>query len=123
MAARFAARLLERLAGPELEAKLVDLALSDLDALPPDKLEALRAALREPGVDIRGGQRLSARRGAARRLRSGARTGWRAARLAPNSARTPCSRRACCIMAGAWVLMANLRDELSFFTAALEHGD
>ena len=27
-----------------------------------------------------------------------------------------------CIMAGAWVLMANLRDELGFFTEALEHG-
>ena len=48
IAARFATRLLERLAGPELEAKLADLALSELDAERPDKLEALRTALREP---------------------------------------------------------------------------
>ena len=68
IAARFAARLLERLAGPELEAKLVELALSELDAQPPDKLEALRTALREPGVKHQGGQRLSARRGAPCRL-------------------------------------------------------
>jgi F-type H+-transporting ATPase subunit b len=27
-----------------------------------------------------------------------------------------------CLMAGAWVLMANLRDELNFFTSAVEHG-
>ena len=27
-----------------------------------------------------------------------------------------------CIMAGAWVLMANLRDELDFFAGGLEHG-
>ena len=53
LAARFAARLLERLAGPELEARLVDLALDDLDSLPSDELETLRAALREPGVNIR----------------------------------------------------------------------
>jgi len=27
-----------------------------------------------------------------------------------------------CIMAGSWVLMANLRDELNFFGGAFDHG-
>jgi len=53
IAARFATRLLERLAGPELEAKLADLALSELNAERPDKPEALRTALREPGGSIK----------------------------------------------------------------------
>jgi F-type H+-transporting ATPase subunit b len=27
-----------------------------------------------------------------------------------------------CIMAGSWVLMANLRDELNFFAGTFDHG-
>jgi hypothetical protein len=27
-----------------------------------------------------------------------------------------------CIMAGSWVLMANLRDELGFFAESFDHG-
>jgi hypothetical protein len=27
-----------------------------------------------------------------------------------------------CIMAGSWVLMANLRDELGFFAGTFDHG-
>ena len=122
IAARFAARLLERLAGPELEAKLVDLALSELDTHPPDKLEALRAALREPGVRVKvvtayplGETRRSAFAQAFSQL-AGRPVG-------PLFAEDPVLRAGTCVMAGSWVLMANLRDELSFFSEMFDHGE
>ena len=121
VAARFAARLLERLAGPELEARLVDLALNDLDSLPSDKLETLRAALRESGVNIRVVTAYpldAARRAAIARSLQG--LAGRA--TAPEFSEDAVLKAGICIMAGAWVLMANLRDELGFFTEALEHG-
>jgi len=122
IAARFAARLLERLAGPELEAKLVDLALSELVTHPPDKLEALRAALREPGVRVKvvtayplGETRRSAFAQAFSQL-AGRPVG-------PLFAEDPVLRAGTCVMAGSWVLMANLRDELSFFSEMFDHGE
>jgi len=122
IAARFAARLLERLAGPELEAKLVDLALSELVTHPPDKLEALRAALREPGVRVKvvtayplGETRRSAFAQAFSQLASRP--------IAPLFAEDPVLRAGTCVMAGSWVLMANLRDELSFFSEMFDHGE
>lgn len=39
---QFAARLLSRLTGPELEAKIIDLFLADLQKLPDDRLQAIR---------------------------------------------------------------------------------
>jgi F-type H+-transporting ATPase subunit b len=45
-AAAFAARLLERLAGPELDARLVELLAEDLAALPEDSLRPLAEAAR-----------------------------------------------------------------------------
>ena len=121
LAARFTARLLERLAGPELEARLVDLALDDLDSLPSDKLETLRAALREPRVHIRVVTAYpldAARRAAIARSLEG--LAGRA--TTPQFSEDAVLKAGICIMAGAWVLMANLRDELGFFTEALEHG-
>jgi F-type H+-transporting ATPase subunit b len=122
IAARFAARLLERLAGPELEAKLVDLALSELVTQPPDKLDALRAALREPGVRIKvvtayplDETRRSAFARAFSQLASRP--------VAPSFAEDPILRAGTCVMAGSWVLMANLRDELSFFSEMFDHGE
>lgn len=121
VAGRFAARLLARLAGPELEARLVDLALNDLDSLPADRLEALRAALREPGVNIRVVTAYpldAARRATIVRSLEG--LAGRA--TVPEFSEDAVLKAGVCIMAGAWVLMANLRDELGFFTEAIEHG-
>jgi F-type H+-transporting ATPase subunit b len=121
VAARFTTRLLERLAGPQLEARLVDLALNDFDSLPSDKLETLRAALRDPGVNIRVVTAYpldTARRAAIARSLEGV-----AGRTtAPEFSEDAVLKAGICVMAGAWVLMANLRDELGFFTEALEHG-
>ncbi|MFI5168406.1 MAG: F0F1 ATP synthase subunit B [Thermoanaerobaculales bacterium] len=121
IAARFATRLLERLAGPELEAKLADLALSEIEAQAPDKREALRTALREPGVTIKvvSSYPLDAARRAAFTQALG-RLAGRA--LAPEFAEDTVLKAGICIMAGSWVLMANLRDELNFFATAFEHG-
>ena len=122
IAARFATRLLERLAGPELEAKLADLALRELDAQGPDKLEALRAALREPGVTIKvvSAYPLDEARRAAFTQALGTLAG-RA--LAPKFTEDTVLKAGVCIMAGSWVLMANIRDELSFFSEMFDHGE
>ena len=121
IAARFATRLLERLAGPELEAKLADLALSEIEAQAPDKREALRIALREPGVTTKvvSAYPLDAARRAAFTQTLGRLAGRE---LAPKFAEDTALKAGVCIMAGSWVLMANLRDELNFFATAFEHG-
>jgi F-type H+-transporting ATPase subunit b len=125
IAARFATRLLDRLSGPELEAKLADLALSELDAQVDtegrDKLEALRTALRDPGVSIKVVSAFVLDE--ARRAAFSEALGRLAGRaLAPKFAEDTALKAGICIIAGSWVLMANLRDELSFFATAFEHG-
>ena len=120
-AARFATRLLERLAGPELEAKLADLALSELGAEGSDKLEALHLALKDPGVGIKvvSAYALDETRRAAFTSALGKLAGRV---LEPRFAEDTALKAGVCIMAGSWVLMASLRDELNFFTTAFEHG-
>jgi F-type H+-transporting ATPase subunit b len=121
IAARFATRLLERLAGPDLEAKLADLALSELDAEGSDKLEALHMALKDPGVSIKvvSAYPLDTARRAAFTQTLGRLAGRE---LALKFAEDTALKAGVCIMAGSWVLMANLRDELNFFATAFEHG-
>lgn len=122
LAARFATRLLDRMAGPELNARLADLALSELGSLTDDQQEALRSALRDIGSSI---QVLSAYP-----LDAQQRTAFTQAlsRLAdrivvPEYSEEANLKAGVCIMAGSWVLMANLRDELNFFGGNLEHGN
>lgn len=121
IAALFATRFLDRLAGPELEARLADLALSELGIVAPDKLEALRLALQESGVTVKVLTAYpldEARRAAFTRA-----LGFLAGRaIAPEFFEDPTLKAGVCIMAGAWVLMANLRDELNFFTGTFDHG-
>jgi len=125
IAARFATRLLDRLSGPDLEAKLADLALSELDGHAgtqgPDKLEALRTALKDPAVSIKVVSAYPL--DAARRAALSAALGRLAGRaLAPRFAEDAALKAGISIMAGSWVLMANLRDELGFFATSFEHG-
>jgi F-type H+-transporting ATPase subunit b len=121
LAARFATHLLDRLAGPELNARLADLALTGMEAQAPDKLEALRTALREPGGSIKvvsayplDDTRRQAFTAALARLAGRP--------VAPEFSEDAVLKAGVCIMAGSWVLMANLRDELGFFTGSFEHG-
>ena len=117
VAARFASRFLDRLAGPELEAKLVALALSELDALAPDRLDALH----DPTVSIKVVSAYPL--DAAQRTAFTQSLGRLAGRaLAPEFTEDAMLKAGVCIMAGAWVLMANLRDELSFFSESFNHG-
>lgn len=117
IAARFASRFLDRLAGPELEAKLVELALSELNALAPETLDALR----DPGASIKvvSAYPLEEAQRAAFTQALG-RLAGRA--IAPEFSDDALLKAGVCIMAGAWVLMANLRDELNFFSGAFERG-
>jgi F-type H+-transporting ATPase subunit b len=116
IAARFASRFLDRLAGPELETKLVELALSELDTLAPEKLEAMRDA----GVNIKvvSAYPLNEAQRAAFTLSLDHLAG-RA--LTPEFSVDPMLKAGVCIMVGSWVLMANLRDELGFFSGSFDH--
>jgi len=121
IAARFATRLLDRLASPELEGRLTDLALSELDAQGPEKVEALRGALRGSGTGIQvvSAYALDAVHRAALTETLGRLAGQA---VEPEFSQDPQLKAGVCILAGAWVLMANLRDELAFFAGGLEYG-
>jgi len=121
IAGRFASRFLERLAGPELETKLVDLALAELNATTPEKLADLRTGLRDPATGIKVVTVYAL--DAARRATFAAVLGRLAGReVLPQFQEDAALKSGLCLMAGSWVLMANLRDELNFFTSAVEHG-
>jgi len=121
IAGRFASRFLDRLAGPELETKLVDLALAELQTVSPEKLAELRTALRDPATSIKVVTVYPL--DATRRASFAAVLGSLAGReLTPQFQEDATLKSGLCLLAGAWVLMANLRDELNFFTSAVEHG-
>jgi len=120
LAARFATHLLDRLAGPELNARLADLALTGMEAQAPDKIEALRTALREPGGSIKvvSAYPLDDTR---RQAFTAALVRLAGRPLVPEFSEDAVLKAGVCIMAGSWVLMANLRDELGFFAGSFEH--
>ncbi|MBU0499056.1 MAG: F0F1 ATP synthase subunit delta [Gammaproteobacteria bacterium] len=118
--ARFAARLLESAAGPETEARLVELALTELSQLPIEKGMALRN--HRAGIDERvvasafplpEGQRLRLTQALA------ALSGGESPVRFEQDASLIAGLR---ISIGPWVLAANVRDELQGF-AELGHGD
>jgi len=121
LAARFAGRLLSRLAGPELEGRLVDLALEDLAGLPAARHEALREAWHrlDGPVLVTSAFPLDDRRRAA--VEHGL-----TALLGPGP--VPCRLETdpellggLRVAVGPWVLRGNLRDELELFREA-SHG-
>lgn len=122
LAARFATRLLARVASPELEDKLIELAQADLHAIGPDRRAALQAALGKSGARVKvltayplSPDRRSALSAALRTLAGQT--------LATEFAEEPTLQAGPCITVGPWVLMANLRDELEFFCTTTDHGD
>lgn len=120
LAARFATRLLERAAGPELNAKLADLAISELEVLTDDKREALRAVLHdlESSIKVVSAYPLDKPQRTAFAHALSQLTGRP---LVPEFSEDALLMAGVYIMTGSWVLMANLRDELSFFSGNLEH--
>lgn len=121
LAARFASRLLHRVAGPALDDRLVELALADLQTLPDEQRETLRAALADPAVEVQVCTAYPL--GAARREALGAALSAAAGRaLVPAFREEPLLEAGLRIHAGDWVLMANLRDELAQFGSPGAHG-
>lgn len=115
LAGRFAQRLLERLAGPELEARLIDATLEDLAQLPAERREALQTAYENDTVplQISGAYPLDEAR--KERLQQALhRLLGRTADCRFNQA--PELIAGLRITLGSWVVRANLHDELHFFT-------
>ncbi|MDA8384443.1 MAG: F0F1 ATP synthase subunit B [Betaproteobacteria bacterium] len=111
--AQFAARLLERLASPSLEVALVRLALEDLARLPQPQADALREALAqaaEPLVESAFPMAEDTRAGIVRAL-----AGLTAHAPVPRFAVAPALTCGVRILIGAYVLEADVRDELRWF--------
>lgn len=118
--ARFATRFMDRLAGPELEAGLADLTLSELGALAPDTVGTVRLALQEHGETVK--VTTAYPLDEVRRTAFTQALGLLAGRtVEPEFSEDATLKAGVCIIAGAWVLMANLRDELNFFTGTFNH--
>lgn len=110
---QFTARLFARIAGPELESRLLNVALEDLAALPAAARESLQKAGAEaPEIKITTAFSLAApQRGALTQA-----IGNTCARDLTFSCREdPALLAGARINIGPWILRANLQDELAFF--------
>ena len=116
---KFTARLLARIASPELQARLVDLVLEDLPRLPDEQLQAIRNVCRT-GCLIKTTSAFSLpealRSTIVEKLRditqdSNAVEFYEDIRLLAGLR----------ISVGPWVLRANLEDELEFFAGSVRH--
>ena len=116
----FASRLLSRLSGPELERRIIDMVIDDLRRLPDEQRRAIRSA--PSAVE------LSTRITSAYPLDQSHRDAL------CQACRTLAGQEVTCdfledrtlisgarISFGAWVLRANLQDELNFFVGGLHH--
>lgn len=118
---QFAARLLSRLAAPELEARLIAIALEDVKQLPDEQLQQLRAACEDgkATMTVTSAYPLSDahRRALLQRLAEATH-----AQMSAQFAEDPRLLAGLRIGIGPWVLHANLQDELKFFSDMASHG-
>lgn len=116
LAARFATRLLGRLANPSLEAQLVGAGLDDLRALPAARREAIRDALQAvPEVQVASAFALPvALQEQLKQALSAVAARTIACRFTEDAALIAGLR----IVAGPWILRINLEDELEGFASA-----
>lgn len=119
-AARFAARLLGQAAGPELEQKLVDLVLEELSQLPESRVTALRNSWGETPAEAVIGTAFPLAEPRRQRLEQ-AMSALAGAGLPVRFEQQPDLLAGVRITVGAWVLGANLRDELNSL-AEFAHG-
>jgi F-type H+-transporting ATPase subunit b len=110
----FTAKLLGRVAGPEVEGRLVDMAVEDLKALPPERAADIReavpagtAAVVTTSLALSDGRR-KALTGALEALVPGAALTW-------EFQEDPQVVAGVRVSLGPWVLKASLADELEFF--------
>jgi F-type H+-transporting ATPase subunit b len=117
---RFTARLLARAAGPELEARLVTLAVEDLPLLSIEQIQALRLVSQQGGLQVKvtSAFPLSApqRSMIVQKLKEVTQDSI-AVEFNEESGLLAGLR----ISVGPWVLRANLEDELVFFADAIGH--
>jgi F-type H+-transporting ATPase subunit b len=119
--ALFAARLLTRLAAPDLESRLVALALEDLKQLPEARRQALKVACR----DAQNRLRVTSAFPLGEAARAALERGFAEAVDAPMSAEfaeDPSLLAGVRASIGPWVMHANVQDELKFFAEAAPHG-
>ena len=116
LGAQFCARLLGRLASPELEVALVDLALEDLPKLPAEEARALKESAlgREAKPAVTSAFSLDDSR---RKAIGDSLSALAGRRVDAVFAEDPELLAGLRVSLGAWVLHANLRDELRFFSA------
>jgi F-type H+-transporting ATPase subunit b len=118
---QFTARLLSRAACPELEARLIDLALEDLPLLPAEQMNSIRSVCQQAGfrVKVTSAFPLSAaQRGAVvQRLKEITQENI-AVEFTEDSGLLAGLR----IGIGPWILRVNLDDELKFFADIVGHG-
>ena len=116
----FAARFLERLSGEELDRKLAQVLIEDICDWPEDKLEGLKTAL----VDSDGQMTITSPRELPGEIRQelekhfskATEVACKVSYLQDESLVAGLS-----VTIGPWVLQANVRDELSWFTEGLVH--
>jgi F-type H+-transporting ATPase subunit b len=121
-ARRFAAGLLSRLAGPELETRLVDVFIEDLSILPEDKLTDLRAAVQ--AQEVRASVASAFPLYEAQRKRIEEIIATRLGMAIPvDFGEDGTLLAGVRVSVGPWQLKMNLADELAFFAAASDHVD
>jgi len=118
---QFAAKLLSRLAMPELEARLVTIALEDVRHFSEAQLQALRAACRDGDARISVTSAFPLDESSRRALVQGFAEVTQA-QLSPQFAEDPRLLAGLRVNIGSWVLHANLQDELKFFGEAARDG-
>jgi len=121
-AAAFAARLLSRTAGPELEGRLVDLVVEELAGLAPEKRQALRESLSEPDrpLAVTSAYPLSEKQRADLAEALAQILGRPVTCEFGEDPRLLAGLR---IAMGSWMITANLQDELKFFAEAPTRGN
>lgn len=112
--AMFATRLLEQAAVPELETRLIDLLLDGLETLADDQVAAIRKQWGEPPTSIRVASAFPLSEEQRQRLQRSLQ-GLVDLDLAVNFEQDPALLAGLQITIGAWVMHANVRDELKDF--------
>ena len=121
LGAAFSTRLLGRLAGKELDTRLIDIAIEDLLALPAEQRSALQTAAQEPGVALQLSFAHPVSESEQRRLAAALEQAL-GATLPMSVEIVPELMAGLRISLGPWVIQANLRDELSFFRVGAQRG-
>jgi F-type H+-transporting ATPase subunit b len=115
LGARFAARLLEGLSGPELEGRILGLICTELAQLPDGRRSALRRAAANGGTAIRVESAHTLSAGQREQLRQ-ALCGLLGGELSCSFVEDPALIAGLRVSVGDWSLGANLRDELEGFS-------